>query len=96
MDRWFRKFYAKPLHAAQKSKINRAILHSKLSLREKKLISRHSFKARFVLNYGLDEIEDEELVHTSNVTEKCLTKQTKGEPHNLDFTIGNGVIPYYM
>ena len=48
---------------------------------------------RGVLNYGLDEIEDEELVHTSNVTEKSLTKQTKGEPHNLDFTIGNGIIP---
>ena len=46
-----------------------------------------------MLNYGLDEIEDEELVHTSNGTEKSLTKQTKGEPHNLDFTIGNGIIP---
>ena len=46
-----------------------------------------------VLKYGLDEIEDEEMVHTSSGTEKSLTKQTKGEPHNLDFTIGNGIIP---
>ena len=48
---------------------------------------------RGVLKYGLDKIEDEELVHTLNGTEKSLTNQTKREPHNLDFTIGNGIIP---
>ena len=52
---------------------------------------------RGVLKYRLDKIEDEELVHTSNGTKKSFTKMTKGEPHNLDFTIGNGIIfPLHM
>ena len=46
-----------------------------------------------MLKHELDDIEDEELVQTSSKTEKSLTKTIKREPHNLDFTIGNGIIP---
>ena len=46
-----------------------------------------------MLKHELDDIEDEELVQTSSKTEKSLTKMIKREPHNLDFTIGNGIIP---